>query len=67
MRVRDVSPQLMEEKVEKSRVGGTLSGYVIVALNRVLSSLSHSPGVAQMGERGGRAPGIMLACLAAAR
>lgn len=42
-------------------------GYIIVVLNRVISSLSHSPGVAQMGKRGGRAPGIMLACIAAAR
>lgn len=70
MRVRDASPQLMEEKVEKCRVGGTLSlwcGYIIVVLNRVISSLSHFPGVAQMGKRGGRAPGIMLACIAAAR
>lgn len=56
-----------ESGEEQSGRNSLWCGYIIVVLNRVISSLSHSPGVAQMGESGGRAPGIMLACFAAAR
>jgi len=52
------------EGVQKYKVGGSLwRGYIIMALNPVISSLSHYPGVGQMGTRGGSAPGIMLACI----
>lgn len=56
-----------ESGEEQSGRNSLWCGCIIVVLNRVISSLSHSPGVAQMGKRGGRAPGIMLACCAAAR
>lgn len=60
--------QLKEDKVKKCRVGGTLwCGYIIVVLNLVISSLSHYPGVGQMGKDGGSAPGIMLASTASER
>lgn len=41
---------------EQSGRNSLWCGYIIVVLNTVPSSLSHSPGVAQMGKRGGRAP-----------
>lgn len=56
-----------ESEVVQSGWHSFWSGYIIVVLNLVISSLSHYPGVGQMGKRGGSAPGIMLACVAGAR